>query len=145
LKPVTIRSASRDDFESVYEFINALEDETLDRETQWRIFDENISRPEHIYLMATIDGTPAGFISCHVQNLLHHGGAVGEIQELFVAEDVLSIGIGKMLTDRLKEIANERGVLQLEVTSGFKREDAHRFYAREEFGFTHKKFVFKFK
>lgn len=136
-----IRNATAADFETVYGFINRLEDEILDRERQRAIFEYNLSNPNIIYLLAFSENEPAGFLSLHIQNLLHHGGPIGEIQEMFVPEEARSLGIGKKLMDETKRIASERGVLQLEVTSSFRREAAHRFYEREGFVHTHKKFT----
>lgn len=142
MEAIHIRPATIADFEYVYQFINSLEDEVFDRETQWNIYIDNASNANNIYLMAWAHTLPVGFLSCHAQNLLHHGGLVGEIQEMFVTENGRGHGIGKLLLDRCKEIAKANGVLQLEVTSGLAREEAHRFYEREGFLFTHKKFSF---
>ena len=141
MEAIQIRPATIDDFEYVYAFINLLEDEKFDRQRQWEIYLENAGNPNNIYLIAWAHSLAVGFLSCHVQNLLHHGGLVGEIQEMYVNEN--GHGIGKRLVEGVAEIAKARGVLQLEVTSGFKREAAHRFYEREGFTNTHKKFTKK--
>jgi len=143
MEAIQIRPATIDDFEYVYEFVNLLENEKFDREKQWEIYLGNAGNPNHIYLIAWAHNLAVGFLSCHIQNLMHHGGPVGEIQEMYVNENVHSHGIGQLLIDKLKEIAVARGVLQLEVTSSFKREGAHRFYEREGFAHTHKKFTCK--
>jgi PhnO protein len=145
LNAIIIRNAEASDFELVYDFINELSHggEPMDETIQRQIFIGNISNPDNIYLLASVGNITIGFLSCHVQNLLHHGGPVGEIQEMFVAESARGLGIGKKLTDRLKEIAEEKNVLQLEVTSSLKRKKAHQFYQREHFDWTHKKFVYK--
>ncbi|RAR46952.1 GNAT family N-acetyltransferase [Flavobacterium lacus] len=138
-----VRHATVTDFETVYHFINELEDFVFPREQQHEIFLENLANLKHIFLIAEINKNPVGFLSCHVQNLIHHGGLVGEIQEMFVDANYRSHGIGKQLLDELKIIAKKRNFLQIEVTSGFKRGKAHVFYEREGFPNTHKKFVFK--
>lgn len=145
MESTTIRLAGTKDFETVYRFINLLEDETFDETTQQLLFAENIANPNIIYLLAFANEMPVGLLSCHIQNLLHHAGKVGEIQEMYVDASARSLGVGKKLIDRLKVIAQERNVVQLEVTSSFKRADAHRFYERENFIFTHKKFTFPLK
>ncbi len=145
MEAIQIRQARQEDFPAIYEFVNELEYTVFDERLQWEIYLENAGNPEHIYLVAFVRNLPIGFVSCHIQNLLHHGGKVGEIQEMYVRENARGHGAGKILLDRLKEMALERGVLQLEVTSSHKREAAHRFYEREHFGHTHKKFVYKLK
>lgn len=138
-----IRPVVADDFDQVYDFINALENHIFPKEKQLAIFLENLAHPKHIFLLAEIDNQAVGFLSCHVQNLIHHGGLVGEIQEMFVDEKYRSQQIGKQLLEALKTLAKENNLLQIEVTSGFKREQAHAFYEREGFPHTHKKFVWK--
>ncbi|RZJ67509.1 MAG: GNAT family N-acetyltransferase [Flavobacterium sp.] len=136
-----IRQAQLSDFETVYDFINQLENEIMDSERQRGIFEANLSDPNIVYLLAFSDEKAVGFVSLHIQKLLHHGGPIGEIQEMFVSSDARSLGVGKQLIDEIKRIAKQKNVLQLEVTSNFKRESAHKFYEREGFSHTHKKFT----
>lgn len=136
-----IRRAILSDFESVYGFINELENDTFGKEQQCHIFTQNLAHPNIVYLLAFSQDKPVGFLSLHIQNLLHHGGPIGEIQEMFVLAEARSHGVGKQLIGEIKRIAKEKGVLQLEVTSSFKRDEAHKFYEREGFVHTHKKFT----
>jgi PhnO protein len=141
LEPVTIRMATLADFKIIYNFINQLEAQVFDEAGQYRLFAINSANPDIINLIAFAGEEPMGMISCHIQSLMHHGGKVGEIQEMFVSEAARGLGIGKKLMEALKRIAKERDLKQLEVTSRLKRIDAHRFYERENFNFTHKKFI----
>jgi len=143
MEAIQIRPATIDDFEYVYEFVNLLEDEKFDRQKQWEIYLENAGNPNNIYLIAWAHSLAVGYLSCHIQNLMHHAGLVGEIQEMYVNENGRNHGIGRRLIETLVEMAKARGVLRLEVTSSFKREGAHRFYEREGFVHTHKKFTYK--
>jgi (aminoalkyl)phosphonate N-acetyltransferase len=138
---VAIRIASRDDFDAVYTFVNQLENETFDRLRQEIIYLKNIQHPSYIYLIAFIEAQPVGFVSCHAQELLHHSGLIGEIQEMFVSEKFRSARIGSKLMEELKQIASRRGILQLEVTSNKMRSHAHRFYVKEGFSESHLKFT----
>ncbi|MFN3757397.1 MAG: GNAT family N-acetyltransferase [Flavobacterium sp.] len=138
---IHIRQVIASDFETVYLFINALEHTTFDKNTQQDIFLKNLSNSEHVFLLAEVNQTPVGYLSCMVQLLIHHGGPVGEIQEMYVEPDYRSQGVGKALIDRLKSIAKQKNWLQLEVTSGLQRGKAHDFYLREGFADSHKKFT----
>jgi (aminoalkyl)phosphonate N-acetyltransferase len=138
-----IRKANIDDFEAIYHFINELEDVVFEKASQFEIYQELISNPRNIMLVAENENILAGFINCHVQYLLHHGHFVGEIQEMFVKEEFRSSGIGKKLISELKEAAKASKIFQLEVTSSWKRTAAHAFYEREGFVHSHKKFVHK--
>ena len=139
---IKIRPASLSDFEKVFDFINQLENTEFEKEHQEFIYRKNLSSPDNIYLVAASDNLIVGFISCHIQYLLHHGGQkIGEIQEMYVAENSRSRGVGKELLDTLKKVAKETGIVQLEVTSGHQRGKAHSFYEREGFLHSHKKFT----
>ncbi|MBG6132863.1 PhnO protein [Aquimarina sp. EL_43] len=141
---IQIRKAKDSDFLSIHHFIEILENQTFEKEKQEQIFFENIKNHHNIYLIAVVENEISGFLSCHVQNLLHHNGLVGEIQEMFVTESCRGLGIGHKLINQLKKIAREKEIIQLEVTSNIKRENAHSFYKNQGFINTHKKFVCKF-
>ena len=54
------------------------------------------------------------------------------VEDLAVHPERRSLGIGKRLLDAAKDWARERGATHLELDSGERRVDAHRFYEREE-------------
>jgi len=138
---IHICKAVDNDFEAIYSFINELEGQVFNREKQAEIFHQVIQHPNNIYLVAFDEDTPIGFISCHAQNLLHHSGLIGEIQEMFVVEKYRSFGVGKSLIENLILESKQKGFLQLEVTSSKRREKAHEFYLREGFLASHFKFT----
>lgn len=138
---IEIREVKYTDFDTIFVFINELENQKFDVNRQREIFTENLANPYNIYLLATIDTKPVGFLSCHIQHLLHHSGLVGEIQEMYIRPESRNLGIGHKLVGKLKRIARDQRVIQLEVTSDIKRELAHKFYKNQQFIDTHKKFV----
>ncbi|MDN5212896.1 GNAT family N-acetyltransferase [Fulvivirgaceae bacterium BMA12] len=140
---IEIRHVENSDFEEIYEFICALENETFEKEQQRQILAQNLANANNVYLIALFEGEAVGFLSCHVQNLLHHNGLVGEIQEMFTKAEKRGLGIGRKLVDNLKAIARDRNFIQLEVTSNIARAFAHGFYEKQHFRNTHKKFVYK--
>lgn len=130
------------DVDAVYAFVNDLESTVFDKQRFLEIYAMNLKNNDNIYLVA-VDEEPVGYISCHVQLLLHHGGPIAEIQELYVAESERGKGIGRLLVDALKTEIKKRGIPQIEVTSRLHRTRAHQFYEKENFEWTHKKFIFK--
>ena len=139
-----IRKASLNDFNSVYGFVNDLEETEFEIESIKRAFELNISHPDSIYLIAEMNNKSVGYLSCHAQFLLHHGGQkIAEIQEMYVNPENRKMGIGKKMIDELKRIACQKGIEQLEVTSNNQRTKTHRFYEREKFVQSHKKFTWK--
>ena len=143
MEPIIIRNVRPSDFEQIYEFIRALENETFEKAQQRSILAGNLRDPKHIYLIALLEDEAVGFLSCHVQNLLHHNGLIGEIQEMFIKSEKRNLGIGKKLVDTLKVMAKAKNIIQLEVTANNEREAAHGFYEKRDFRHTHKKFVYR--
>lgn len=141
---ISIREASIKDFTVVYQFICELQGKSFDKEVMGILYNENISNTNFIYLVACEGNVTIGYVSCHIQNLLHHAGKVGEIQEMFVLSKYRNTGVGKLLMDDLKKRAKEKGALQLEVTTRVIREKAIQFYIREDFQDSHKKLVHYF-
>ncbi|NER12108.1 GNAT family N-acetyltransferase [Leptobacterium flavescens] len=143
---INIRNATKADFNAIYQFVNELEETVFGIETQKKAFERNIINTDFIYLIAELNSNPVGFVSCHSQNLLHHGGQkIAEIQELYVDPKNRKAGVGKKLIDELKRIAKKMDIEQLEVTSNKKRTETHRFYQRENFINSHEKFTFKLR
>jgi (aminoalkyl)phosphonate N-acetyltransferase len=137
----SIRNASISDFDAIYELINELENKEFDKATQGVILKENLNNPDHIYLVATVNGIVVGMLTCHVQQLLHHGEKVGEIVEMIVKSQFIGIGIGQRMISKCFDLARERGIKFLEVTSNNKRVKAHAFYENIGFRQSHKKFT----
>jgi len=139
-KQTTIKRARLKDIESVFVFVTALENENFDKVTFKNIYRKNIKNKDNTYLLAW-HKEPVGYLSCHIQTLLHHCGQVAEIQEMYVPVEKRGQGIGKALLDQLKSILKKRKVKRIEVTSQVTRRQAHRFYLGEDFRMTSKKFV----
>jgi GNAT superfamily N-acetyltransferase len=80
------------------------------------------------------DDDPVGVITIAESLGLYAGGRIGVINELYVVPEYRSEGVGKMLLDAAKELAEERGWARLEVTTpGENYEKTLRFYEREGF------------
>lgn len=137
------RKATLQDFDTVYQLINELEDAVLPKEKQVEIFQKNIQHEQIIYLVAEEDNHLVGFMGTHIQDLLHHAGKVAEIQELIVDKAHRSTGLGSLFLKELFKILNDRGIHEVEVTSNKMRERAHQFYVKENFKDSHKKFTIK--
>ncbi|MBO0952375.1 GNAT family N-acetyltransferase [Fibrella forsythiae] len=138
---ITLRPTRSTDLSFVYECLCDLEETVLDREAFERIFLHNIADPAVRYVMAEANNVPVGFLNCHVQQLLHHAGPVGEIQEMYVLPDWRSQGVGQQLVETIVSIARHEGWINLEVTSNRRRERTHAFYERMGFANTHVKLV----
>ena len=138
-----IREAETGDLELVYELIAELERTEPDREAFAAVFHRNLDRDDVCYGVAVEKECVVGFISLHIQELLHHGGLIGEIQELIVAGKCQGMGGGRLLMDWACIKALERGCLQLEVCCNRARPESHTFYERMGMERSHYKFCKK--
>ncbi|GAA4462903.1 aminoalkylphosphonate N-acetyltransferase [Nemorincola caseinilytica] len=138
---IHIASATAANLDAIYGFVCALEEQVFDKELLRGYYEHCLSLPHHHYLVAFVQGVAVGYISCHGQVLLHHCGIVYEIQELYVQEQHRGMGIGARLVRAVEDILAAKGYASLEVCSGTRRTDAHRFYQRMGFRHTSFKFV----
>ena len=141
---IIIRIAEKKDMLTVYEQICELEEFVFDINAFQNIFFNNIADENILYFVAEDKiGNCLGFISCHIQYLLHHCGKVAEIQELFVKREFRGKGIGKKLIIHIEQLLKALDCISFEVTAQNKRLDTHEFYKRNGFESTHIKFTKK--
>ncbi|MWB93474.1 GNAT family N-acetyltransferase [Flavobacterium sp. GA093] len=138
---IEIRKVEKRDLDIVYNLICELEDEILDFGIFKEIFDENISNPRNLYLLAENDKEGLGFISFHTQKLLHHCGLVGEIQEFFIHKNHRGKGIGKKLIEKIILFADQNNLKSIEVTTNRKRVENVLIYENLGFTLSHNKFT----
>jgi len=136
-----IRKVENGDLDFVYKAICELENEELDFEVFKEIFYENISNPKNLYLIAENESEGVGFISFHTQNLLHHCGLVGEIQEFFIHKDHRGKGIGRQLIEKIMQFSDLNNLKSIEVTTNKRRVENVLIYENLGFGLTHNKFT----
>ncbi len=138
---IKIRRVEKQDLDFVYKAICELESEVLDFEVFKKIFNENISNPKNLYLLAENQNEGVGFISFHTQNLLHHCGLVGEIQEFFIHQSYRGQGVGKQLIEKIMNYADQNNLKSIEVTTNKRRVENVLIYENLGFGLTHNKFT----
>ncbi len=143
MEEIEIRQARQEDFKIILQFINSLEKTDFNEDQLLRIYAENISNSKNYYWVALLKEEVIGYVSCHAQNLLHHAGLIGEIQELYVNPAYRGRNVGRDLVDKIKELALRDGFVQLEVTTNSQRLIAQQFYMKEGFAQTHFKFIWK--
>jgi PhnO protein len=136
---IVIRAAQESDLSRIYQLLCQLEERELDREVFKQKYTENLRRKNIHYLVATQSGETIGFISLHIQSLLHHDGQVAEIQELVVDPSVRGQGIGRQLVDRARQIAFAKKCESFEVTTNSRRLRTREFYEKNGLAPTHVK------
>lgn len=138
---INIRKVEKQDLDFVYKAICELENEVLDFEVFERIFNENISNSKNLYLIAENESEGLGFISFHTQNLLHHCGLVGEIQEFFIHQKHRGKGVGRLLINEIKNFAEQHNLKSIEVTTNKRRVENVAIYENLGFNLSHNKFT----
>lgn len=143
MNDIAIRPAESADQSVVYELICDLENTKLDFESFKFTYNSNIRCKEVIYLVAEYNKAVVGFLSIHVQRILHHTKPTCELHELNVFNEYRSLGIGTQLMQEAERIAKELGLEEIELTTKVFRKRAQEFYARLGYVNTHLKFVKK--
>jgi PhnO protein len=140
---IQLRRAESKDKDQVYGLICQLVGFDFDRKSFEKTYAKNLS-DDMIKYWVIDDGEKAiGFVSLHIQDLLHHEGKVAEIQELCVDEKFTGKGFGKLLADHAILEAKKLNCEIIELSASNKRVDAHRFYDREGWDRSHFKFTRK--
>src|SRR3954447_8540803 len=112
-----------------------------DAET-WRArrkhYEELLTKPDTLLLLALVDGAPVGYGLTHVmpvadswiEDTWHTGDRIGEIESLSVLPEYRGSGLGSDLLDRLETHLRERGVDDLMLGALAGNADAIRLYQR---------------
>jgi GNAT superfamily N-acetyltransferase len=107
------------------------------RPTDWSLdvaaqrLEETIADDRSVVLLAEDNGTVLGFATVYLDIVSVRFGQRAWVEDLAVAPQRRSSGIGKALLDAAKTWARDHGAARLELESGAARVDAHRFYERE--------------
>ncbi len=130
--------ATEEDTPAVATLLAALFEEvehTPDAEDIAQIFAEIDSDPRHSTLLALDeDGDPAGILTLTESISISAGGEMGILNELYVVPEYRSEGLGKLLLEEAKNLAESRGWQRLEVTTpGDDFPKTLHFYEREGF------------
>jgi GNAT superfamily N-acetyltransferase len=135
---MTIRSAMAGEVERVlgmYEWLFAPPGAVpagWDPDRARRALAEAIAEPGSAVLLAERGGELLGFATAYLDLSSVRFGPRCWVEDLAVSPEHRSQGVGKALLDALKGWARERGATHLELDSGLAREDAHRFYERQD-------------
>src|SRR5277367_6719774 len=83
--------------------------------------------------VAATGGRPCGYLLAVYMFSLEHGGLMAEIDEIFVAPEVRSQGLGSLLVAHAERHLAERGLVHLQLQLGLDNERGRLFYERHGF------------
>lgn len=139
----TIRMATLADLEPVYQLICDLEGESLNYSYFTENYRRNLEDSTVHYWVACHGEKVIGFLSMHVQRILHHVRLTCELQELNVLPEYRSQGVGSMLMEQAEKLAKELDLEEVELTTRNYRVRTQEFYKRLGYEQTHLKYVKK--
>ncbi len=87
------------------------------------------SYPAYRIYLARYRGRAVGtFALAIMDNLAHMGKPSGLVEDVVVAEDMRSKGVGRTMMEYAMEICRRKGCYKMSLSSNRRRKDAHRFY-----------------
>jgi ribosomal protein S18 acetylase RimI-like enzyme len=139
---IKIRPAKNHDAKKIYQLLCEKEDYLFDIaafEINYRVCVGDI---RNIYLVAVDkENMVAGFISCHGQTVLHYGGIIYSVHELFTDKKYSIKGIGKMLLKGMQAELSKKEYRSLEASVNKQRNDLIQFYTNAGFEQTQIKMI----
>ena len=132
---ITIRKLQKEDLGSG--FLHTLDSlrqaSNIDKKTAEKIFDKINSNPDHIVVVAVIEGKIVGSTTLLIETkFIHNGDKVGHIEDVVVNKDYQRKGIGEKIVMYLLRYAKDQGCYKtiLDCT-----DEVKPFY--EKLGFKH--------
>lgn len=86
---------------------------------------ELVTRPVGAFLVARIEGEPAG---CGAVKPLDGPGRTGEIKRMYTVPTARRRGVSRVILQRLEEVAAELGYTRLQLETGTEQPEAMRLY-----------------
>ena len=131
----TIRNATGTDVDSALRLIESLGYPGIDAESFESVFNTVLNHPEMILLLAEDSlGRVVGMASISRRPQLRLAGILVSLDELVVAEDVRGQGVGRLLLDRVKSVAQAIGARRVELETNRARVSYQRsFYLKNGF------------
>ena len=140
---IKLRQAENQDSNHIYVLICQLVGFEFDKKSFETTFQKNMKKDSVFYWVIENNESVIGFVSLHIQELLHHQKRVAEVQELCIHEKFTGMGFGKLLLNEAIQEAERQNCEIIELAASNKRVEAHRFYERERWERSHYKFTRK--
>lgn len=137
---MNIRKLRKKDYETVVALLGQLgyyDNDVASLAKRYSLFKKN----KGIVFVVEGDKKEAiGFAAITIMPLIHCDGFLARIAGICIDERSRSIGIGAELIKFIEGYCRRKKCVLLEVTTKLEREGAHRFYLKNDFVETHKRF-----
>ena len=135
MSDIIIRKLQKEDLQNGFlSTLNSLRKASdIDKKTTEKIFDKINSNPDHIIVVAVIDGKVVGSTTLLIETkFIHNGGKVGHIEDVVVDKDHQRKGIGEKIIKYILRYAKDNGCYKTILDCV---DDVKPFY--EKLGFKH--------
>src|SRR5258708_883095 len=102
-----------------------------DPEGARRFLAERIARRESVIYLAVVEGEPAGFVQLYPSFSSASMQRLWILNDLYVAPDARRQGVGRVLLDRARRLAEDTGAKGLTLSTGVENVTAQRLYESE--------------
>lgn len=128
-----IENAKKEDLEDIYKLICELEQEQISKDYFTKTYLEGVDNKDIYFIIYRHEDKIIGFISLYVNYHLHHHAPTGEIVELIVLPEYRGLKVGHRLIEYVENLAKEKGLIELELSTSTYRKKAHLFYEAHGF------------
>jgi glucosamine-phosphate N-acetyltransferase len=135
MSDITIRKLQKDDLWNGFLLtLDSLRQASnIDKKTAEKIFNKINSNPDHIVVVAVIEGKIVGSTTLLIETkFIHNGGKVGHIEDVVVDKEYQRKGIGEKIITYLLRYAKDQGCYKTILDCV---DDVKPFY--EKLGFKH--------
>lgn len=135
MSDITIRKLQKDDLWNGFLLtLDSLRQASnIDKKTAEKIFDKINSNPDHIVVVAVIEGKIVGSTTLLIETkFIHNGGKVGHIEDVVVDKEYQRKGIGEKIITYILRYAKDQGCYKTILDCV---DDVKPFY--EKLGFKH--------
>lgn len=128
-----IEKATKEDRDEIYKLICELEQKQIDYHHFKDVYQNGLNNDNVEWIVYRKDHKILGFISLSIHQYLHHHKDTGEIVELVVLPEYRGLKIGDCLINYIENLARDKGLEELELSTSTYREGAQRFYEAHGF------------
>lgn len=127
---MSIRKAKLEDYDRLMLLYNDFVGEDRYSRHDGDSYEKVLNSPDNSIFVAEEKGKIIGFATVSVRTIVRYPKPIAELDELFVVEEFRQHGVGKMLMDKIEEVAKEKDCYRIYIASADRFEVAHNFYQR---------------
>ncbi|MFN8281980.1 MAG: GNAT family N-acetyltransferase [Chitinophagales bacterium] len=131
--------ATINDADAILSLVHQLE-HFITKETLLNNLKKNIEHNEYCIFVAKENETVIAFAEIHFTQFIHEAQPRARLTAYCVDAKHRNKNIGSAFLGFLENVCKQQHVSRLELTSNIKRTDAHRFYEKNGYAFTSKRF-----